>query len=70
MSFLKPNGKDRFIILMAAGLLNRGVSSVTEAQYKDAKALFLAKAYDATPEVVKKMTDKLRGVIDGQSQQS
>lgn len=63
MSFHKPNGKDRFIILMAAGLLNRGSSSVTETQYKDAKTLFLAKAYDATPEVVKKLTDKLCGVI-------
>lgn len=66
MSFHKPSGKDRFIILMAAGILNRGVSSITETQYKDAKALFLAKAYDATPEVAKKLTDKLRGVIHGQ----
>lgn len=68
MSFHKPNGKDRFIIQMAQGILNRG-TPITEAQYKDAKALFLAKAYDATQEVVDKLTDKLRGVVHGQSQQ-
>ncbi len=65
MSFHKPNGKDRFILLMAAGLLNKGVNAITETQYKDAKTLFLAKAYDATPAVVKNLTDKLRGVCNG-----
>lgn len=62
MSFHKPNGKERFIMLMAQGILNRG-TPVTEAQFNDAKALFLAKAYNATPEVVKKFTDKLCGVV-------
>ena len=65
MSFLKPNGKERFILLMAAGILKREVSSLTEAHFKDAKTLFLAKAYNAAPEVVKKLTDKLRGVKNG-----
>ena len=68
MSFHKPNGKDRFIMLMAAGILNRGVGTITETQFKDAKALFLAKAYDAFPSVIEKLTDKLRGVSNGQSQ--
>lgn len=70
MSFHKPSGKDRFIILMAAGYLNRGVGSITEAEYKNAKTLFLARAYDAVPSVIEKLTNKLRGVENGQSQES
>lgn len=62
MSFHKPNGKDRFIMLMAKGILNRG-TAITEAQFKDAKALFLAKAYNATPEVLEKLTSKLKGEL-------
>lgn len=62
MSFHKPNGKDRFIMLMAAGIINRG-SVITEAQFKDAKTLFLAKAYNADPAVVERLTNKLKGEL-------
>lgn len=68
MSFHRPSGKERFILLMAAGILNRGVSTVTEAQFRDAKALFLARAYDAVPSVIEKLTNKLRGVDHGRNQ--
>lgn len=70
MSLRHPNGKDRFIILMAAGILNRGSMPITEVEYKNAKTLFLAQAYDATPEVISNLTDKLKGISHGQHQQS
>lgn len=66
MSFRKPNGKERFIIMMAQGILNKGPYPISEQQFRDAKALFLAKAYDATPAVIQKFTDKLKGVVHGQ----
>lgn len=64
MSFRRPDGKERFIIHMAKTILGR--PEISEQQFRDAKALFLAKAYDATPEVIQKFTDKLRGVVHGQ----
>lgn len=60
MSFHKPNGKDRFIMHMAAGILNRG-TPITEVQFKDAKALFLAQAYNADSSVLERLTSKLKG---------
>lgn len=56
----RMNGKNRFIRMMAAMELGKKVVEVTHAQYTSAKALFLAMAYDATPEVVSKLKDRLR----------
>lgn len=53
-------GKKGYIMLMAAGILGKRVEDVTQPQYLAAKALFLAIAYDAFPDVQAEFTRRLK----------
>lgn len=55
------SGKERFIRMMAASETGKRLCDVTEAQYKTAKELFLAMAYDGLPEYIERLKSKLRG---------
>ena len=60
MSIHASRGKNLFIKSLASEHLNRPVAFITDRQYAAAKALYLAMAYDAFPEVIETFTKQLR----------
>lgn len=55
------SGKERYIRMMAAQETGKRLCDVTDAQYRTAKELFLAMAYDGQPEYLDRLKAKLRG---------